>query len=371
MSRWDVVIVGGGIVGTASALWLSRAGFKVLLLERWALGCGATAEGMGHIMAAVDSPDLAQLTAYSQSLWKELQPSMPADCEWRSTGTFWAALDSDEMTVAESLSKEYENLGLPAEIWSGSEARQHEPILGERIAGGLHAPDDAVIYTTNACRWLADMAVKEGAEIRFAEVSFVAKNLVGLKGGEQMTADHVVVCAGARSPDLIENLMVEPRRGHLVITDRVSTPVHRQIIELGYLRKSHGMEGSSVALNVQPRATGQLLIGSSREFQGWSREIDHKTVSEMMKLTINYMPELARVSAMRIWTGFRPSVPDGKPIIGEHSSGVWVNAGHEGLGITNAVGSASILTSLMTEKRPQITAKAFDAGRLIHGRSKG
>jgi glycine/D-amino acid oxidase-like deaminating enzyme len=87
-------------------------------------------------------------------------------------------------------------------------------------------------------------------------------------------------------------------------------------VELGYLKSAHSTTEDSVAFNVQPRKTGQLLIGSSRQFGAEHAAIDHHMLARMLRRAQEYMPGLADLSAIRTWTGFRAATPDKLPLIG-------------------------------------------------------
>jgi glycine/D-amino acid oxidase-like deaminating enzyme len=138
-------------------------------------------------------------------------------------------------------------------------------------------------------------------------------------------------------------------------------------VELGYLRSAHSMTASSVAFNVQPRATGQLLIGSSRELVGWNPAVNSTMVGRMLRRATDFIPALARLRAVRTWTGFRPATPDKLPLIGSWSPspGLWIAAGHEGLGITTALGTGRLIADLMLGRRPPIDPAPFDPTRAM------
>jgi glycine/D-amino acid oxidase-like deaminating enzyme len=89
---------------------------------------------------------------------------------------------------------------------------------------------------------------------------------VVLEDGSRLSAGRSVNATGPWSPELLPGLPVRKRKGHLVITDRYPHFVHHQIVELGYLKSAHSLGKDSVAFNIQPRQTGQMLIGSSRQF---------------------------------------------------------------------------------------------------------
>ena len=147
--------------------------------------------------------------------------------------------------------------------------------------------------------------------------------------------------AGAWAPRLLPGLPIVPRKGHLVITDRYPGFLRHQVIELGYLKSAHALTRESVAFNVQPRRTGQLLIGSSRELVGWDDSLNGPLRGRMLRRATEYLPALAQPRALRTWVGFRPATPDGLPLVGMWEPGLWVAAGHEGLGVTTAPGTAA------------------------------
>jgi glycine/D-amino acid oxidase-like deaminating enzyme len=106
---------------------------------------------------------------------------------------------------------------------------------------------------------------------------------VRLSGGSFISAGLVVNSAGSWSPLLTPGLSVKKRKGHLVITDRYSGFVNHQLVELGYLKSAHSLTADSVAFNVQPRRTGQLLIGSSRQYGAEHSKVDTPILSRMLE----------------------------------------------------------------------------------------
>src|SRR5688572_14963907 len=97
LPRFDALIVGAGIVGTACARELALAGLRVGVLEADTVGGGATAAGMGHIVVIDDSPAQLGLTRYSQRLWADLIAADPDGHEYLACGTIWIAADDEEM----------------------------------------------------------------------------------------------------------------------------------------------------------------------------------------------------------------------------------------------------------------------------------
>jgi glycine/D-amino acid oxidase-like deaminating enzyme len=162
-------------------------------------------------------------------------------------------------------------------------------------------------------------------------------------------------------------LKINKRKGHLVITDRYPRFVSHQLVELGYLKSAHSHTTDSVAFNVQPRSTGQVLIGSSRQYGVEQKEVDTGILARMLQRAQKYMPGLAQMSTIRIWTGFRPATPDNLPLIGPwpEDSTLYLATGHEGLGITTSLASARLLTDQLTGKRPAIPIEPYLPSRVL------
>ena len=127
------------------------------------------------------------------------------------------------------------------------------------------------------------------------------------------------------------------------------------------------MTNESVAFNVQPRSTSQVLIGSSRELVGWDGSTNRLVLQQMLDRALQFMPALAGLSIVRTWTGFRPATTDKLPLIGPWTptAGLWIAAGHEGLGITSALGTARLLADLVAGRTPPIDAAPYSPMRLV------
>jgi glycine/D-amino acid oxidase-like deaminating enzyme len=145
--------------------------------------------------------------------------------------------------------------------------------------------------------------------------------------------------------------------------------VQHQLIELGYLKSAHSVTADSVAFNVQPRKTGQLLIGSSRQFGAEETGIDTQMLDRMLKRALEYMPGLAGLAAIRTWTGFRAATPDKLPLIGPsvENERVWLATGHEGLGITTSLATAKLLADQLLHRASEIPVEPYWPGRSSEG----
>lgn len=371
----NAVVIGAGVVGAACAEALSAGGLRVLVLDAGFAGGGTTGAGMGHITVMDDSPAQLALTAWSRTRWAELAREMPPVCEDTRAGTLWVAANAAEMDAVHAKRISYAGARVASEVLDERALASAEPSLRPGLAGALLVPDDRIIYPPSAARWLLERAVARGAVVRehcdvvsVASGSVVVRGERGDKGTSERIACGVIVnAAGIDAPRLTPGLAVIPRKGHLVITERHAGVCHHQLVELGYLTSAHTMNAESTAFNVQPRPTGQLLIGSSRELVGRDASVNRRVLGRMLARAVEFIPSLAQATALRVWTGFRPATPDSLPLIGAWpgARGVWVAAGHEGLGITTATGTAAIIAAGILGTASPLDASAFDPARTM------
>ncbi len=363
----DAIIVGAGIVGAACAAALAGDGLRVLVLDASAPALGTTAAGMGHLVVMDDSAEQLALTEYSTALWAAQSEALRVASELEWCGTVWVAEDETQLDAVHAKQRRYAEQGMTAFVLGERELAEAEPNLRRGLPGGLLVPADGVIYPPSAALALLLLAQERGAIVRdHTPVEAIVANGVRA-GGSTLNAEIVVNAAGAEATRLTPGLPVIPRKGHLVITERHPGFCRHQVVELGYLASAHVMTDESVAFNVQPRVTGQVLIGSSRELVGWDSQINRRVLAKMIDRACAFMPGLASLSAVRTWTGFRPATPDKLPLIGRWPAtpGLWIAAGHEGLGITTSLGTAALLADLIAGRTPTIDPLPYAPDRAI------
>jgi glycine/D-amino acid oxidase-like deaminating enzyme len=361
-AAYDVVIVGAGIVGAACANELSRRGLNLAIIGQDVVGSGATAAGMGHIVVMDDSEAQFALTRYSQQLWQALRSELPDDVEYEQCGTIWVAADEEEMIEVRRKAEHYGQRGVPTEVLDPQTLQSLEPNLRSGMAGGLLVPEDGVLYPPCAARFLMERAQERGAKLRLGvPVAQMGQGQVRLADGTNISAEIIVNAAGASAADLTPGLEIKKRKGHLVITDRYPGFIRHQLVELGYLKSAHSVSSDSVAFNVQPRRSGQILIGSSRQYGAEHKEVDNYMLVRMLKRAQEYMPGLAQMSTVRTWTGFRAATPDKLPLIGPWTGdkSIFLATGHEGLGITTSLGTARILADQIVGTKSEIPVEPY------------
>jgi D-hydroxyproline dehydrogenase subunit beta len=376
MKPFDVLIVGAGVVGCAVARECALAGFRVGVIEGATIGNGATAAGMGHVVVMDDSPAQLALTAFSRSLWRRDSGKMPKSIEYETCGTIWVAADDEEMAEVDARRGIYNEAGIEARALTQAELAREEPSLRAGLTGGLLVPGDGVVYPPAAAAFYLAEARRLGAEVFPARVLAASNGQALLSDGVTLTSERIVLAVGTQC-DLLPSLPIQKRKGHLVITDRYPGFVRHQLVELGYLKSAHKVMEDSVAFNVQPRQTGQLLIGSSRQYGQEHSEVEAEVLGRMLDRAAAYLPDIRSLSVLRMWTGFRAATPDKLPLIGPATGftcdpTIWLAAGFEGLGITNAPGAAQLLVDGMLgrpsaiDRTPYLPARMAEPAGVTH-----
>lgn len=343
----DFRVYGAGIVGAACAHYLARAGAEVEVVDRCGIATGSTGAGMGHLVAVEDSPERLTLTSRSLALWRELLSWL--ECEALPCGTLWLAENEAELAHCRTMATRLADAGVQAELLDERSLREAEPNLRHGLPGALRVAGDWSIYAPAAARGL----------LRHDRIRF----RMGEAKEWEAEGPPAVFALGDRTPEVFPDLPVRPRRGHLAITDRCPGLVFHQLVELGYLSRAHGSADATISFNVQPRASGQVLIGSTREYAGFDSSTSRTTLAATCRLAAHWVPALGAMPILRSWVGFRPDTPDHRPYIGQHRSGAWVAAGHEGLGITLAPVTGHLIADLALCREPIVDPSPYRLDR--------
>jgi len=364
----DVIVVGAGIIGSATAMVLAQQGHQVLVLDAAGPAAGTPAAAMGHVVVMDDSEAQGTLTRWSQSLWDTLAEDLPAEVEHDPCGTLWIAADDDEMDALHKKATWCAERDIAHHVLGGDELQAAEPHLRNDLLGALHLPGDSVVYPPTAATWMLEQARAAGATCQFGvEVREIGSGGIVTTAQGRQEAGAVVCAAGERSlgllPTPVPGAVIRPRKGHLAITARYPGLLRHEVVELGYLKSAHGHDDVSVAFNVQPRKTGQVLIGSSRQYDRPDGVVEPAVLSKMLARACSYLPALAQCDVVRSWTGFRAATPDNLPLIGSIAPRTWLATGHEGLGITTSLATAHLIADALAGRPSAIDGRPYRPDR--------
>lgn len=417
------LIIGAGVQGVATAWYLHRHGVEVTVLERnegpglecsFANGGGITAgipepwnaPGIHKVLlqslGRQDSPILLRLKAvpgmlswglrfllssrrkafienikrncalanYSIALMEEIRDE--ADIDYRYSGAGTLLLFRQE----ESLDEHTRHAGFLREecavgnrTLDRAELLALEPSLqpiGEQLAGGIHFPGDEAGDCNWFCGKIAELSSNRGVRFRYGTgVSRLARNgaafNVELSGGETLSADTLVVAAGAYSPKLLRALGVRipvyPAKGY-----SLSIPMD------GWgNRLRHVLGDMDLHAAVNPLGGEILRVAGTAEFTGYDRSIPAERVANLIRLVETIFPGFAAImdrDRLNPWTGFRPMSSDGVPILGNTPiPGLYLNTGHGHLGWTMAAASGRVVADAILGETPAIDVTPYSINR--------
>ncbi len=319
--RYDVVIVGGGVIGLATAWRLARSGRSVALFERERFGSGASHAAAG-MLAPISEVRMTELGLYAlgvqsaecyQQFAAELEEDSGSPSGYHRPGTLLLARDRDE---AEALERERvirESLGLELEQLLPSEVTELEPAIAPGIRAGLkvesdHCVDpDALIQALVLAARALGATLIEGASVK--EVLMKGGRCEGLRveGRGDILAEAVVVAAGCESGIVggVENpVPVRPVKGQIL---RLCDPAGPGLFE-------HVLRGEECYMI--PRKDGRYAVGASVEEQGFDRSITAGAAHDLLRAAVELVPGVREFELEGIDVGLRPATPDNEPIIG-------------------------------------------------------
>jgi D-hydroxyproline dehydrogenase subunit beta len=369
----DVVVVGGGIVGAASALFLARGGARVALLEAAELAGGTSGACEGNLL--LWDKELERelpLAARSHELWARLDEELGGGFEFDRKGSVVVAETEEELGALRARVGALDEAGVPGVPLDRAELHEEEPALAPDLPGGALFPGDAQVEPRLATLALARAAEQEGAVLHLGtRVHEVITGGDGRATGVMtdagpLPAGAVVVACGVWSPALVRELGVAlpitPRKGHILVTERGAHRFRRKLSEASYLTAIESdSEALRVAMVVESTAAGTVLIGSSRQRSDLDGEVDPDVAALVAERAIRFFPALAAIRVVRAYTGLRPLSADHLPLIGRlpgHEN-VYVAAGHEGAGISLAPGTAELVASLVVGEGTPEAARPF------------
>jgi len=389
-SNLDVAVVGGGVIGASCAYYLAKAGMKVGLFEKGDIASGSSGGCDGNIMAQDHQPGYdTNLTIISNKMYKELLKELDWDIEYSEKGSILVIETEDELKFMKDRMKEQLACGLPVRFVDKDELYEQEPLLAPGFLGAIECASDAACMPIQVAIALVRRARSFGAEIHtFEEVKNIELDKKGKVSGIEtiqgkISVPRVINCCGAWAPFLGKmvglNIPIEPRRGQLVVVEQVAQVGHRKISEAHYIvAKFHPelTEGTDsdmikygVAFVFEPTASGNMLLGSCREFAGYDTRTTLPAIRAIIKRAIHFIPSLKYLHCIRTYAGLRPYTPDHLSIVSQVDEvpGFYIAAGAEGDGIGIAPITGLLMSQIVLGQKTTIDVDPLRWSRFTQG----
>ena len=380
----SAVVIGAGIVGAACARSLAMAGYDVVVIERGTAVSGTSAKGEGNLLVS-DKPPGAELTMAlcAATRWPDLVKELAEELgrefpsiEYEAKGGLVVATTESGAAPLIAFATAQRSAGVDARQLTVSEALALEPDLNPAVTAAVHYPQDSQVQPAIAAEALLASARRHGARVLQCTrlISPILSDggvLVGIVTDRgEFRADVVVNAAGPWSGEVASTLGVTlpvlPRHGMVLVTSRMTQRVFHKVYDADYVGAvgsgDAALQTSSV---VESTASGNVLIGSSRQQIGFDARLRVDTIAEIAAKAIRLFPFLADHAVIRTYGGFRPFMPDHMPLVGPDPrlAGLWHATGHEGAGIGLAPVTAELLTALITGTTPALDPAPYSPSR--------
>lgn len=356
---WDVIIIGGGIIGLACAYYLTRDNKQVLLLEKGDLGEGASTSCDDMIFLQSKKPGiLLTMAMESLEMYRKLQKDLPVDIEFESRGGMVLIETASQLAHMEDFVTQQKALGLDVDLLEQKEVRRRSPMVSPHVLASTYSPTDSQVNPLHVMRGFVKMAAQKGLSIKThtpvinLESPLPGRWKVTTKDGIVFESENVINAAGAWAKEL--GLMTDldipivPKKGQILVTEAVPSFGETNFWSADYIvmklnpdfakERDPLLNEMGVGLSMSQAHSGTYFLGGTREFVGFDKGVTRTGLRLILKEATRFFPQLNKVNVIRTFAGFRPAPADGKPFVGPvlGQPGLYVAAGHEGDGIALA-----------------------------------
>jgi glycine/D-amino acid oxidase-like deaminating enzyme len=331
MSEAATLVIGAGIAGLSTALFLARAGHDVVVIDRNPVNSGASGGNAGSLHAQLLSFDHgakaeaggqpAALTLPLQrdsiALWKRLESELKADFEISITGGMMVAENDSDLAFLAAKTAVERDKGIDCQVIGREDLRRLEPGLDERFVGAAYCPQEGKINPLVATNAVAEAALAAGARIvTGAEVQAISRDGSGFTlttSRGPIRAGRVVNAAGAFASRIGAMLGVD--------VPVFGAPLQMVVTEAAEPIVSHLVAHAARHLTLKQAANGNVIIGG-----GWTAGLDpvrghprplRSSIEGNLWVAQHVVPALRRLHVLRTWSALNINI-DGAPIIGEH-----------------------------------------------------
>ena len=372
--RADVVVVGGGLTGSAISYYLAKAGVRVVLLEKGDLCSEASGANQGGCPVLLTDSPITELILEGHKAYKGgLSEELGCDLEYQETGSLACTTNKAVLPLLEEHARHLERQGVSVRVIDRDALLSEAPYLGAGIVGfAVECPNDFTLNPFKVTYGFAHRARELGAQVLHATPATGIRT--SAHGVEAVTvADRaaihtkwVVDAAGAWSPQIGKmigiDVPVNPVQGQVLVTSAMPLTQFRYILDADWLNPSFDVAGSYVQ-----EAGGNWTIGASKQDVCYSKTVTHEISTGLLSKAVDFLPFLRNAQVIRSWAGLRPNCYyDGLPILGNvRSCRGFVEATGvlEGVKLAPVIGK--LIAELIVDGRSSISLERFAYERIL------
>ena len=388
MKNYDAIVIGGGVIGTSVAYYLSKTGMKIALLERGDLASGTSSRCDGNVLISDKQPGLdTKMTYTTQLLLKELTKEIPAEkFDYYQRGSLYVVESEEEFQIASEFVKKQSEDGYPFRMMDKKEIHEDLPYLAEDIVGGVEIGCDGSLNPMTFSYQLTLQSIKLGLEVYnnspVVDIELNSNEEIEavVTKTERFLTRKLINCAGVWAPFIGQMVNIDipiiPRQGQLLVAEKTFPVANRKIMEFGYMMAKFGgenykrnispeLEELGIAFVFEPTLSDNFLIGSSRAFVGFDTQVTIEVMKGLAKRAIRFFPILKDIHVVRAYAGLRPYVKDHLPIISkvEEVPGFYIAAGHEGDGICLSLLTGKLISQMLNKEETIVPTEDLSINR--------
>ena len=381
----EVVVIGGGVIGAATAYFLCKEGAEVLIVEAEDLTAGASGACDGFLSLQTKQPGAhLRLAQESLALLAYVVEDLDVDPEYNPCGGLMLATTQDQLKDLRARAKQMKTAGLDVEILGPAELKDQLPEIGKDIKGAAYCEADAQINPIAFTLGLAGRAQDMGAKIlKGCKVENIVvtnnrvREVITTEGS--IHSRRVVCAAGTGSNEIgkmiIVDIPVMPQKGQILVTEAREPLLDKIVSGAEYLGTKANLEEFlpreeeairlGLGFTAEQTASGNILIGSTREFAGFDLDTTPEAMNAIAHNAVNYLPWIKDLDVIRSFAGLRPYSPDGLPIMGAVKGvrGFYMATGHSGDGISLATITGKLISELVLDGETSLDISPFSLYR--------
>ena len=331
---YDVVVVGGGVIGTSCAYHLVKKGFSVALVEKDDIAKGTSSHCDGVALITDKMPGVDAALGYASiNRFKELKDELSYDFELHQRGSLYLCETDEEIEIASKYANDLETEGYKVYTMTPEEMLEKEPFLAKDLKGGVSSEECLGINPLKLCFAFVDEVKGKGLDVYArTEVTGIKLNdkneVVGVETTQGViTTNRVINCCGVWAPEVGRMVDVDipiiPRKGVILVSGATFPICKQKIHEFGYMvskfglecKRSEELEKYGVSFTIEPSAGNNVLVGSSRNFSDINTDTEIEVIQTMAKRALRFFPILKDMNCVRAYAGVRPYMDAHLPLI--------------------------------------------------------
>lgn len=385
----EVVVIGGGVIGSSIAYYLARDNIDVVLVEMDSIASGTSGACSGGVLLGSKKPGIhLKLALESAKEYGKLIKNLEFNIEYQQNGGMIVIENENELHTMEVFIMQQKKAGLKVDLLDNKETRKMEPALSEGILGSTYSYLDAQLNPIYLNFSLVKTAQKFGAKVftntRVVDIKLKSGKINSVITDKGSIETRIVINAAGSYASKIGallglNIPIKPMRGQILVTEEIPPLLSRLVLSAKTIvakfnphfsedsEKESEFEKFNIGATIEQTLNGNVLVGTTRELAGFNKRINYKANRYIANEVCRIVPSLKEVNIIRTFAGLRPSTPDKLPILGKVANieGFIMAAGHEGDGIALAPITGRLISELITKGKPSMSLVEFRLERFF------